>query len=296
MEVLALVNLTPDEMHSVVRDQRACLAWGGTANLAPVDDILISVERPLSIDSPGQMIASILSKKLAAGSTHLLIDIPVGPTAKVRHMREALQLRKLFEFTGDRLGIHLEVIITDGSQPVGRGIGPVLEARDVMQVLENHPDAPADLRQKSLRLAGRILEFDPDVRGGYGYAIARDILDSGRAMQKMHNIIAAQGKQTTQFKLGSLSFEVTAPQNGVVTQIDNYQLAKIARMAGAPMDKGAGVDLLKKNGDIVEQGEPLYKVYAEFRADINFAKALTEKSIGYTVGKADEVTQPYLEF
>ena len=157
--------------------------------------MLISVERPLGIDSQGQMVASILSKKLAAGSTHLLIDIPVGPTAKVRQMRQALALRKLFEFVGDHLNIHLEVMITDGRQPIGRGIGPVLEARDVMQVLQNDPDAPADLRQKSLQLAGRIIEFDPDVRGGQGYAIARDILESGRACVKMNDIIQAQGSK-----------------------------------------------------------------------------------------------------
>ena len=296
MEVLCKVNLNPKQLHDVVRKHRACLAWGGTARLAPADDILISVERPLGIDSQGQMVASILSKKLAAGSTHLLIDIPVGPTAKVRHMREALQLRKLFEYIGDRMGIHLEVIITDGSQPVGHGIGPVLEARDVMQVLNNDPAAPSDLRQKSLRLAGRILEFDPDVRGGYGYAIARDILDSGRALQKMQDLIHAQGAVENPVPVGKLDYEVCADRAGFVTHIDNYILAKVARLAGAPIDKGAGVDLLKKLGDQVEKGEPLYRVYAEYRADFNFAKVQTDSNNGYQIGSPDEVCKTYMEF
>lgn len=296
MEVLARVDLSPRELRELVRQHRACLAWGGTARLAPADDILISVERPLGIDSQGQMIASILSKKLAAGSTHLLLDIPVGPSAKVRHMREALQLRKLFEYTGDHMGIHLEVVITDGAQPVGRGIGPVLEARDVMQVLRNDPRAPQDLRQKALRLAGRILEFDPDVRGGYGYAIARDILDSGRALAKMESIIAAQGKQTEDFAPGHLHFERCADRDGVVTAIDNYHLAKIARLAGAPMDKGAGVDLLKKLGEPVQRGEPLYRVHAEYRSDYHFAHSYSEQVSGYTIGEPAQVTKTYLEF
>jgi thymidine phosphorylase len=295
MEILANVDLTPEQMHQVVNQERACLAWGGTARLAPVDDILISVERPLGIDSSGQMVASILSKKLAAGSTHLLVDIPVGPTAKVRHMREALQLRKLFEYVGDRLNIHLEVIITDGSQPVGRGIGPVLEARDVMQVITNQSNAPFDLRQKALRLAGRLLEFDPDVRGGYGFGLARDILDSGRALDKLEAIINAQGKQTRQFTLGRLTKEVTAPQDGFVTAIDNFHMSKLARLAGAPMDKGAGVDLLKKLGDKVEHGEPMYRIHAEFSADYNFACALADQSTGYRIGKQEQVAKSYLE-
>ncbi|WJW74972.1 thymidine phosphorylase family protein [Thiohalobacter sp. IOR34] len=284
MEVLAEVELPPERLHELVRHHRGCLAWGGTAQLAPADDILISVERPLGIDSQGQMVASILSKKLAAGSTHLLIDIPVGPTAKVRHMGQALALRKLFEFVGDRSGLHLEVVITDGRQPIGRGIGPVLEARDVMQVLENHPEAPADLRQKALHLAGRILEFDPDVRGGSGYAIARDILESGRALTKMNAIIDAQGRHKTRFEPGPLRFEVCAPHDGLVTAIDNYQLARIARIAGAPMGKGAGVDLLKKVGDDVSAGEPIYRVHAEVRADFEFARSLTDRESGYSFG------------
>ncbi len=296
MEVLTRVNLTPDEMHAVVGRHRACLAWGGTARLAPADDVLISVERPLGIDSQGQMVASILSKKLAAGSTHLLLDIPVGPSAKVRHMREALSLRKLFEYIGDRMGIHLEVVITDGSQPVGRGIGPVLEARDVMQVLHNDPQAPSDLRQKALRLAGRVLEFDPDVRGGYGYAIARDILDSGRALTKMQDIISAQGANQEPLEPGRLTFEVHAERDGTVVEIDNYHLAKLARLAGAPMDKGAGVDLLKKLGDEVKKGEPLYRVHAEYQSDFQFAKTYTETVTGYRIGEAKELGKSYMEF
>ena len=296
MAVLTDVDLSPEEMHKVVDKTHGCLAWGGKARLAPADDVLISVERPLGIDSEGQMIASILSKKVAAGATHLLIDIPVGTTAKVRHMKDALHLRKLFEYIGDRLGLHLEVVISDGSQPIGRGIGPILEARDVMQVLENDPEAPADLRQKSLQLAGRILEFDPDVRGGEGYGMARDILESGRALQKMQDIIHAQGAREHQFEAGPLVAEIMADKSGYVTGIDNYQLARIARLAGAPMDARAGVDLLKKLGDPVNEGEPLYRIHAEFNADFAFARKRAEEFSGYQIGQASDISKSYMEF
>jgi thymidine phosphorylase len=129
------------------------------------------------------MISSILSKKIAAGSTYLLIDIPVGASAKVRSQADALKLRKLFEYVGDNSGLQLEVVITDGSQPIGNGIGPALEARDIMDILHNDPHAPVDLKEKALLLAGRILEFDPDVRGGQSYHLARDLIESGRALQ-----------------------------------------------------------------------------------------------------------------
>jgi thymidine phosphorylase len=283
MEVFAKVELSPDRLHDIVHSLRGCLAWGGTARLAPVDDILISVERPLSIDSPGQLVASILSKKLAAGATHLLIDIPMGPTAKVRSQADALRLRKLFEFVGDRVGLELEVIITDGLQPIGRGIGPVLEARDVMQVLENAPEQPRDLREKALQLASRILEFDPDVRGGQGYTLARDILESGRALDKFEAIVDAQGRNKTRAEPGRLRRTIDAPVAGQVGAIDNQQMARIARLAGAPMDEGAGVDLLRKLGEPVKRGEPLYAIHAEIDADFDFATETAQRDSGFTI-------------
>ncbi|MEJ2577190.1 MAG: thymidine phosphorylase family protein [Gammaproteobacteria bacterium] len=283
MEVLARVELPPDRLNEIVRAERGCLAWGGTARLAPVDDILISVERPLSLDSPGQLVSSILAKKIAAGATHLLIDIPIGPTAKVRSQADALRLRKLFEFVGDRVGLQLEVMITDGRQPIGRGIGPVLEARDVMQVLENDPDQPRDLREKALQLAARILEFDPDTRGGQGYVLARDILESGRALEKMRAIIEAQGASERSHQVGRLRHAVTADRDGSVSAIDNRQMATIARLAGAPMDKGAGVDLYKKAGDKVRRGEPLFAIHAEFAADFTFACEAATQNSGFTL-------------
>lgn len=284
MEVLADVALPFERLAEIVRQTNGCLAWGGTADLSPADDILISVERPLALDSPGQMVASILSKKIAAGSTHLVLDIPMGPSAKVRSMREAQRLKKLFEYVAGRLGLTLDVLVSDGRQPIGRGIGPVLEARDVMQVLERHPDAPHDLRQKALLLAGRMLEFDPDVRGGDGYHLARDILDSGRALAQMQAIIDAQGRRARPPALGVLTHTVLAAQAGSVLAIDNLRLARIARLAGAPLVPGAGVDLAARLGDGVALGQPLYRIHAQFPADLAFAAAQAAADHGYQIG------------
>ena len=299
MAVLANVELPFAQLEQIVRAHRGCLAWGGTADLSPADDVLISVERPLSIDSPGQMVASILSKKIAAGSTHLVLDIPIGPTAKVRSMPEAQRLRRLFEYVAGRMHLALDVVITDGRQPIGNGIGPVLEARDVMQVLQNDPLAPIDLRQKALRLAGRLIECDPDVRGGDGFAIARDILDSGRALSCMNAIIEAQGSQSfdpNAPQLGALSFEVRASTAGVVAAIDNVQIARIARLAGAPKVPGAGVDLLHKLGHAVSAGDLLYRVHANYPADLEFARQACARASGFTIGGADAVPHVFVEF
>jgi thymidine phosphorylase len=286
MAVLAEVELPFERLKQIVRDTNGCLAWGGTAGLSPADDILISVERPLGIDSPGQMVASILSKKIAAGSTHLVLDIPVGPTAKVRSMPAAQRLRKLFEYVASQMNLNLDVMITDGSQPVGNGIGPVLEARDVMRVLRNDPAAPADLREKALRLAGRVIEFDPDVHGGEGWRIARDILESGRALTQMQALIDAQGRRVDVPLLGELTHEVCAAAAGTIQAIDNLRLARIARLAGAPQAPGAGVDLLHKVGDTVLAGQALYRIHAGYAAELGFARELALRDSGYRLESA----------
>ena len=228
-----------------------------------------------------------------------LADVDGVQHHRPAHPADAQRLRRLFEYVAHRTHLSLDVVITDGRQPVGFGIGPVLEARDVMRVLENDPRAPMDLRQKALRLAGRLIEADPDVRGGDGFAIARDILDSGRALAKMNAIIQAQGSKgfdPNHPALGPLTLEVRAPHAGTVTGIDNLQLARIAGLAGAPKVKGAGVDLMRKLGDAVEPGSLLYRVHAGFPADLEFASQACEKSCGYLIGEAHEVPHVFVEF
>lgn len=286
MEVLARVDLRADELKEVVNACHGCLVWGGHVNLAPADDILISVERPLSIDTREQMVASIMSKKLAAGSTHLLIDLPVGPAAKLQTAMDAMRLRKLFEFVGDHFGISVEVITTDGRQPIGNGIGPVLEAQDVMAVLANAGDAPSDLREKSLRLAAHLLEYDPELRGGSGYIRARQLLESGAALRQMHKIIDAQGTSGCRTDLGSLTADVPSPRDGVVEAIDCLRLNRLARTAGAPIDKGAGIKVFKKIGDRVERGEPLYRIFAYAQSEFDLALSASNTDCGYVVGVA----------
>lgn len=287
MEVLARVDLSDDEMRDVVNECGGCIVWGGNVNLSPADDIMISVQRPLGIDTREQMVASILSKKVAAGSTHLVVDIPVGPSAKVRATEDAVRLRKLFEFVGDRLGLHIEVAVTSAIEPIGRGIGPVLEARDVMSVLRCEAGAPSDLREKSLQLAARLIELDPACRGGTGYAHARELLDSGSALRSMERIMGLQGAPAMAFKLGELTHEVRAKVSGKVRDMDCYRLARIARLAGAPLDRGAGIDLLRKTGDVVEAGEAVYRIHAAHDGDLALATEAAERNVGFALQAHD---------
>ncbi|MFI4933580.1 MAG: thymidine phosphorylase family protein [Caulobacterales bacterium] len=283
MEVLARVDLDENEMRAVVETCGGCIVWGGRVNLSPADDVLISVERPLGIDTPEQMVASIMSKKASAGSSHLVVDMPVGSSAKIRDSAAALRLRKLFEFVATRMGIAIDVVATDGSRPVGRGVGPVLEARDVLAVLERRPEAPRDLLDKSVMLAGRLLETDPQVQGGRGEARARELVQSGAARRKLDEIIHAQGTSPISSELGSLGHEVTAVRPGRVAAIDCLRIAAVARLAGAPTDPGAGLLLLKSVGETVRAGDPLYRIHGQEPSEFRFAVEAATDDSGFLV-------------
>ncbi len=265
MEVLTTVQLSQDQIRRVVDSEGGCLAWGGAVNLSPIDDILIRVERTLDLDSEGQLVASVLSKKAAAGSTHVLIDIPVGPTAKMRSEAAAEALRALMEAVAGALGLTLQVLFTDGRQPIGRGIGPALEARDVLQVLRNEPVAPSRLRNKSLLLAEALLKM-----AGKDPAEAKDLLTSGKAFEKFRAICIAQGGYREP-ALAPHFYEVTADVSGEVTATDNRRIARVAKLAGAPHDKAAGIDLFISLGDRIQKGQPLYRIYSESEGELAYA-------------------------
>ena len=279
MEVMAPVALDAAALRRVVEAEGGCLVWGGGLALSPADDHFIRVERPLDFDSTGQLVASVLSKKAAAGATHVLIDMPVGPTAKVRSAGAAEALGTRLSSVGKALGLNLALHISDGMAPVGRGIGPALEAMDVLAVLRRAPDAPVDLRARALDLAGHLLDLAPDAVVGQGRDRAQALLDSGAAEAKFIAICAAQGG-FREPGTASQRIEILAPHAGELTAVDNRRIARIAKLAGAPRQKSAGIRLLARIGDRMDRGQPLYELHAETPGELAYALAYAESQTG----------------
>jgi thymidine phosphorylase len=249
MEVIAKVDLTPEELKQCVAKANACIAWNGKLNHSVLDDAMNAITRPLGLDTRKWSVASILSKKYSAGATHVVIDIPYAEAGKVKSKADGIALGQLFEMVGRELGLVVKAFATSGESPIGRGIGPSLEVRDVLQVLEQHPDAPSDLLEKSLFFASQILAMDPTVGTvEKGAEIAQRLLHSGAARQAMENIIQAQGSHDW------------PDLSGTVQQIDGFVISGLARMAGAPFDKLAGVDIVKPAGSTVHAGDLLYRI------------------------------------
>ncbi|MXN67281.1 thymidine phosphorylase [Stappia sp. GBMRC 2046] len=286
METMAPVDLDIPAMRRVVEKEGGCVVWGGAVRLSPADDTLIRVERALEIDSEGQLIASVLSKKIAAGSTHLVLDLPVGPTAKVKDAALAQRLSESLLLVARQFGIEARTITTDGNQPVGRGIGPALEARDVLAVLQNRPGAPGDLRHRATSLAGQLLELGGAANVGEGESLAIQVLDDERAWRKFQRICEAQGGMREPPN-APYRHEIAAHRRGTVTSIDNHRLARVAKLAGAPDDKSAGLELHVRLGDAIEAGQPLFTVHAESPGELAYSLEYAETA-GGIIGLSEE--------
>jgi thymidine phosphorylase len=270
METLAPVELDTADIHRVVEQEGGCIVWGGAIRLSPADDIIIRVERALDVDTEGQMIASVLSKKIAAGSSHLVLDIPVGDTAKVRSADAAQMLAAGLLDVAAAFGIDARVMIGDGRQPIGTGIGPALEAHDVLAVLQNKSGAPQDLRARATALAGELLEIGGKAPTGGGQLLASRTLDDGRAWAKFQRICEAQGGMRLP-PVAPCQRALEAAFAGRVRSIDNRKIAKLAKLAGAPDAKAAGVALHVKLGAIVERGMPLCTLHSASPGELAYA-------------------------
>lgn len=270
METLAPVDLSAEAMRKVVEQEGACLVWGGGMSLSPADEILARMGRELDMDAEGQLVASILSKKVAAGSTHVVIDIPVGPTAKIRTAETAHALIDRLTRVGRMFGLTIECLVTEGLQPVGRGIGPALEAQDVLAVLRGRHGAPQDLRGRALSIAGAVIELAGKAAAGDGGGLAKAVLDDGRAWAKFQAICEAQGGMRVPPR-ASLRRHWLAPHAGCLVHINNRKLAKVAKLAGAPDRKAAGIVCHVRLGDAVVAGQPLVTVHSEATGELEYA-------------------------
>lgn len=288
MEVLAPVNLPLSELKKIVLKTNGAIVWGGGLNLAAADDYLINIRKPLKIDPRGMLLASIMAKKKAVGSEYVLIDIPVGKGAKVDNEAAAKELSDQFIELGGRLGMRIQTIMTDGSAPVGKSIGPALEAQDVLMLLENRSPS-LDLLEKSCQMAGVLLESTGKAEAGTGANMAKKIIKDGKAIEKMRQIIGEQGGnekiKAEDIPVGQHTELIKSQVDSRVHGIESKIITEIAMAAGAPKCKGAGIKLFVEVGDKIRIGDPLFEIYAESEAKLDQAIAVAEKINPIQYGK-----------
>lgn len=281
MEVLAPVTFTPRQIEKMVEKTNGCIVWGGHLGLAPADDVIIQIEEPLALESFDKMIISIMAKKVASSATHVVLDVPVGPTMKIKHIKDAQIISKKFENLAEKFKIKMVIDINQTLEPAARGVGPLFEARDVLRVLEQQPNRPLALEAKALRLTGELLnlcflDLKEMVNLGDGEEVARQILKDGRALKKMKEIIKIQGGnpdiESGKLKLAKEKIEIKTKEKGKIVAIDNRQMNTIAKILGCPTDKQAGLYLEKRLEEKVDKHDILFMMYSSDKWRLKEAK------------------------
>ncbi len=263
MEAVARVDFTIQELRQILKKVNAFIVWGGAIGVVPADSKIIKVEKSLNVDPKAQLLASILAKKFAVGSKYILIDIPYGKTAKILTKRRAESLERKFKTLGKYFHKEIRVVLTDGRQPIGNGVGPCLELMDILKILDPAERGPEDLEKKACFLAGEILEMVGKAKRGHGSEMAERILYSGKALEKFKEIVAAQQGSLKRIRYAKFKKDIHAPRSGKITEINNKKINQLGRVAGSPVDKPAGLYLYFHVGDRVKKGEKLITLYAE---------------------------------
>jgi len=281
VETIMKVDFSSEQIKEMVKKNNACLVWGGALKLAPADDIIINITRALGIEPYSKMIISVMAKKVAMGVNYLAVDIPVAKGAKISDMIIAKKIEKLFIFLSKKFNIKTKVVISKSFGPIGRGIGPALEMRDVMRVLQQKENRPLDLENKAIKLAGYLLEMTNKAKKGKGVEMAKVNLKNGLAFQKMIDIIKAQNGNenidSEDIKVGEYIYEIKAKNNGIVKSINNADIVELCSLLGTPKLKGSGIYLNKNVAEKYVKGDTLFTMYSESEPRLNLAKEALEK-------------------
>jgi len=234
---------------------------------------VIEVKKELGIDPRDQMLASIVSTKLAMGVDKLVFDIPTGPQTKMKDNTDALEFAHSMINLCRQLDIRVEAALTLVDQPLGRNIGPALEAVESLQVLEGK--GPASVIEKSVELAGMLLEMGGLANLGQGSTVAHEYIKTGKALSKFQEIVEVQGGEkgvgSKTVETAEYTFEVKALMDGYIQDIDSKRISAVANAAGTPKFKQAGIRLNFRKGDFVHEGESLFTIYSPSESKLTSA-------------------------
>lgn len=266
LETVMPVHLTAEQIMDTVKKTGACMVWGGALDLAPADDVIIHAERGLHLESFQKVLVSIVAKKVAMGITHIVIDIPTGKGTKVQNMDDAQLLKEQFIDLFKKVGIICEVYLRVAKGPDGVGIGPNMEMKETLKILERKDDRGMHLESIATDMAGIVIEMSGKASKGEGKSLAVSKLNSGEALEKFWDIATTQGAtsrlKSEEIPLASITHDIIAVKDGIIDTINNREIVKIAKSIGNPAIKDAGIYVHKMQGDTVKVGDKLMTLYA----------------------------------
>lgn len=288
------IDLSAEEFFETVK-KTGISVIGQTGNLAPADKLLYALrDVTATVDSIPLIAASVMSKKLAAGSDKIVLDVTTGSGAFMKNTRDAKKLAKHMVAIGNHAGKETVAILTGMEEPLGFAIGNNMEVKEAIEVLKG--GGPEDVKEVSVAIAGMMLSLGlENVSHSQGKRMAKKALSSGQAFEKFKEMVQAQGgdiryvEHPEFFERDAFEGEVLAAEDGFLSGMDTEKIGVAAGLLGAGretkdsvIDMSAGIYLKKKIGDTVKKGEPIAICYAGTKEKLNRGMAMFESSIRYS--------------
>ena len=276
-------ELTPDEFIKQVNNIGLCIV-GQTGELAPADKKLYALrDVTATVESIPLIASSIMSKKLAAGSKGIVLDVKTGSGAFMKTFEESENLAKEMVSIGKSAGRSVTAVITNMDIPLGNSVGNSLEVIEAIKTLKG--EGESDLTDVCLTLAAQMLCMVTGEDEKACYAMAKDAIDDGSALNKLCEMISAQGGNAgvvddfSLFKQPKHTVEISSEREGYIEHTDAEKIGLASVILGAgreikgdPIDSSAGIVLKKKTGDRVEKGDTLAIFYTDDESKIEEAK------------------------
>lgn len=292
-------ELNPDEFIKQVNGIGLCIV-GQTGELAPADKKLYALrDVTATVESIPLIASSIMSKKLAAGSKGIVLDVKTGSGAFMKSVEESENLAKEMVAIGKSAGRSVTAVITNMDIPLGDSVGNSLEVIEAIKTLKG--EGESDLTEVCLTLAAQMLSMVTGEDEKTCYSMAKGAIDNGFAINKLREMISAQGGNAnvvddySLFKQPKYTAEIFSECDGYIEHTDAEKIGIASVILGAgrekkgdPIDPSAGIVLKKKTGDYVKKGEPLAVFYTDDEGKIEGAKQ--EFFDAFTFG--NEKTQP----
>lgn len=280
LEVIMPMSFEKRQLEEMVDQIGAFMVWGGGLDLAPADDAIIKIQKFLGIESIDKFVSSILAKKIAQGVNNVVFDVPVGKGAKidVEHFNE---VKTMFESIGAEFGINVKIHRRDVKWIDGNAVGPSLECKEFLKVYEQAEDRSLQLEHDAIDMAGSLLELLGKAPEGQGFKLAQETLLSGKAEEKLRQIIRAQGGDpevgSNSLELGGIVHEFKATRSGILDSINNKKVFEVAKALGNPRIKEAGLYFHVKQGQEVKTGDTIVTLYATSDVRLELGKKVMEQ-------------------
>ncbi len=285
VDVLMNINYDVKDLKNLLSKNWVFLARSKNLNFAPVNDKIIKLSYPISLEWYSQMVSSIVAKMYAWGIKNCIVDIPIWKTAKIKSKKIWKHVKKYFLYLGKKLNINIKVIFTNWDQPIGNWIWAKLQVRDVLRILQLKQNRPLDLEKKALFLSAKLYQLvNKNIWYKKALEIVKKELYSWNAFEQFKIIVKNQWQKIKKIESEQVFTEIESDiilskKQWKIHEFNLKNISYLSRILWCPNDYDSWIYFYKKKWDLIEKWEKIFKIYSSSKERIKLALDYLKENI-----------------